>query len=280
MRHCYLIGYPVGHSMSAVMHNAAFKQHGIPMEYSLKSVEPGMLQEFVQGELRSPRVRGANVTIPHKVEVMKHLDRVDEAARLIGAVNTIVNDDSQLTGYNTDGAGALKAIRQKLPDLEGKTVVILGAGGAARSIAYELSRTVSRLVILNRTAATAEKLAGRVKQTAESTVEHGGLGCLRDVIKEADALINTTSVGMHPDTGQSPVNPALLHQGLLVFDIVYNPVKTRLLRDAEKAGAETLSGVNMLVYQGAEAFRLWTGVDPPEDTMFKAVMEALGGSQI
>ena len=278
MKLCYLVGYPVGHSMSAVMHNAAFRHLDIPYEYRLKSVEPQALPEFVAKELRTSQFGGASVTIPHKVEVMKHLDSINETATQIGAVNTIVNDDSHLTGYNTDGIGALRAIRDKLPELHDKTAVVLGAGGASRSITYELSKAVDSLIILNRTPANAEKLAEKIKQTSTARIEHGGLDLIEDVIKGADILVNTTPVGMHPNQDHSPVKPDLLHSELLVFDIVYNPIKTKLLLDAEKAGAMTLTGVGMLVYQGVEAFRLWTGIDPPEDVMFKAVLDALGGS--
>ena len=279
MKLCYLVGYPVGHSMSAVMHNAAFRHLDIPYEYRLKSVEPQALPEFVAKELRTSQFGGASVTIPHKVEVMKHLDSINETATQIGAVNTIVNDDSHLTGYNTDGIGALRAIRDKLPELHDKTAVVLGAGGASRSITYELSKAVDSLIILNRTPANAEKLAEKIKQTSTARIEHGGLDLIEDVIKGADILVNTTPVGMHPNQDHSPVKPDLLHSELLVFDIVYNPIKTKLLLDAEKAGAMTLTGVGMLVYQGVEAFRLWTGIDPPEDVMFKAVLDALGGSK-
>jgi len=271
MRRCYLLGYPVGHSMSGVMHNAAFRHLDLDVEYSLRGVAPGGLARFIREELTRGDVAGANVTVPHKVAVMGLVDELGKEAEEIGAVNTIVNDGGCLRGHNTDGVGAERALSEAYGSLGGARVVLLGAGGAAMALAHYLSREAESLVILNRDPLKARLLAEKTRGGAEVT--WGGLGKID--LGGADILVNSTPVGMHPDTCESPVEPRLLHGGLLVFDLVYNPVKTRLLRDAEAAGARTMSGVPMLVYQGAEAFRLWTGREAPAEVMRKAVLAEL-----
>ncbi|HUV55320.1 MAG TPA: shikimate dehydrogenase [Candidatus Krumholzibacteriaceae bacterium] len=276
MKRCYLVGYPVEHSMSPAMHNAAFKALGIDAEYKLAPVEPGQLGAFIE-KLREGDVLGANVTIPHKVEVMRHLDHVDETAHAIGAVNTIVHIDGRLTGYNTDATGGVKALTEMYGGLNGRNVTILGAGGASRAITYQISRVDCRVTVLNRSVEKARKLVDDLRPTASAELRYGGLNQLPGVIVGTDVLINTTPVGMSPKTSDSPVPEELLHGGLFVFDVIYNPIKTKLLKDAEAKGAGTLSGVKMLVYQGAEAFRMWTGVEPPLDIMQRVVEEKLGG---
>lgn len=272
MRRCILLGYPVGHSMSGVMHNAAFRHLGLDVEYSLRSVAPGDLVRFVREELTRGDVVGANVTVPHKVAVMGLLDELEMEAEEIGAVNAIVSRGGHLSGYNTDGVGAERALREAYGPLRGARVVLLGAGGAARALVYYMSREAGSLVILSRDPTKARLLAEKTGGRAKVT-----WGRLDQIdLREADVLINSTPVGMNPNTYESPVEPRLLHGGLLVFDLVYNPVRTRLLREAEGAGARTLSGVSMLVYQGAEAFRLWTGREAPVEVMRNAVITELG----
>ena len=283
MRVCYLLGYPVGHSMSAVMHNAAFEELGLKYRYDLRGVTPAKLGAFMTGEMKDQGVRGANVTIPHKLAVMKYLDEVDREALAVGAVNTIVNVDGSLKGYNTDGLGAIRALEEAYGELEGVKAVIVGAGGAARAIGYHLSTRASRVTILNRTLSRAEELAAHLSSMPEcnASVEPSPLrrSELEEALKEADILINTTPVGMAPDVEGTPVDGSLIRPGTLVFDTVYNPMRTRLLRNAEEAGARTLSGLRMLVYQGAAAFKLWTGLEPPVELMYDAVTEVLGGEQ-
>jgi len=277
---CYLIGYPVGHSMSAVMHNAAFRELGLDFRYKLRSVKPEALGHFVSSIMRRPDVRGASVTIPHKVSVMAHLDEVDVVARRIGAVNTIVNEDGWLKGYNTDSTGALRSLEDAFGDLRGAKVVILGAGGAARAISYQLAALVEELVILNRTLERAENLANSLIEFPECRSEVSAHSLtsesLERSLERADIVINATSVGMKPNTDASPIDSGLLRPDLLVLDIVYNPPMTKLLREAEAAGASTLTGIGMLVYQGAAAFKLWTGRNAPVETMMRSVEEALG----
>ena len=276
MKYCYLLGYPVEHSISPDIQNAAFHAKGLEVEYRLAKISPEKLATFVD-ELRDKSVLGFNVTIPHKVEVLKHLDEVEENARAIGAVNTVKNSGGHLIGFNTDGVGGVKALEETYGPLEDARVLILGAGGAARALTYSLIRKVKGICILNRNPPKAYELASELKQKIDEDIIGEGLDSLEKRISDADILINTTPVGMKPDNENSPITPSLLRDNLFVYDIVYNPIKTKLLRDAEKAGAKTLSGVKMLVYQGAEAFKIWTGVEPPMELMLKKALDALGG---
>ncbi len=281
MRLCYLIGYPVGHSMSALMHNAAFEELSLDYRYELLPVKPEELGSLVSKTLRRPEIRGASVTIPHKVDVMMHLDEVDREASRIGAVNTIVNDDGRLKGYNTDGKGALRALKEAYGSLEGANVVILGAGGAAKAVGYHASISASKLTILNRTLERAVSLSRYLSTLPECLASVSALRLrednLRVALGDADILINATPVGMLPAVDESPVQGELLRPDHMVFDVIYNPLKTMLLREAEERGAKTLSGVDMLVYQGAAAFRLWTGMEAPEKQMRQSIVERLGG---
>ena len=279
MKLCYLVGYPVEHSMSPAMHNAAFKALSLDAEYRLAPVEPERLGSFI-ATLRGPEVMGGNVTIPHKETVMRHLDQVDETARAIGAVNTVVHRDGTLTGYNTDATGGLKALTEAYGALVGSDVTLLGAGGASRALTYQISLVDCRVTVLNRSVERARRLVEDVRPTATAQLSYGGTDRLPALIGDTDVLINTTPVGMSPNTSDSPVPARLLHGGLFVYDVIYNPVKTRLLRDAEAKGARVLSGVKMLVYQGAEAFKMWTGVEPPIGLMQRAVEDRLGGGPL
>jgi len=265
--------------MSALMHNAAFEELGLGYHYELKSVRPEALGRFTADEMRGESVRGANVTIPHKVSIMGHLDEVDPEAAAIGAVNTIVKEGGWLEGYNTDGRGAMRALEEAYGDLRGAKVVVIGAGGAARAIGRYLSMVVEELSILNRKASRAESLVSDLKSLSgcNASVTAAALTRenLRSKLVEANVLINATPLGMAPNTDKSPVDADLLHPGLLVFDTVYNPLKTRLLREADEVGARTLTGAKMLAYQGAASFELWTGVKAPEELMFEVVVNAL-----
>jgi shikimate dehydrogenase len=275
MKKCYLLGYPIEHSMSAIMHNHAFKLLGLNYKYELKSVKPRNLARFIKEELQKLEFVGASITIPHKVEIMRHLDSIDGAAMEIGAVNTILHDRGTLKGYNTDGVGAIKALKEVITDLSESNVIVLGAGGASRALSYYLARETKNLTILNRTPKKAANMSKQLEKIGKSKVRHGNLEKLSEIIDYTDILINTTSVGMNPNNEASPVSANQLHSGLLVFDIVYNPIRTQLIKDAEAVGAKTLSGVKMLVYQGTEAFKLWTGINAPETAMIKIVKETL-----
>jgi shikimate dehydrogenase len=277
---CYLIGHPVGHSMSAVMHNAAFRELDLDLRYELRPVAPRELGAFISKRLREHEVRGANVTIPHKVSVIEHLDELDQTASRIGAVNTIVNKGGWLKGYNTDGIGAMRALGETYGRLESSSAILIGAGGAARAIGYSLATSVDELAILNRTPKRADDLAGGLSDLPECAATISAHPLLRirleKLLEDADILINATPLGMGPNADETPVDGDLLRPGLLVFDSVYNPPRTRLLREAEEAGARTLSGMSMLVYQGAASFELWTGREAPEGLMARTVEEELG----
>ena len=258
------------------MQNVAFRFKGLDVEYRLAKVSPKNLARFIE-EHRDETVLGFNVTIPHKIEVIKYLDEIDENASSIGAVNTVKNNEGQLIGYNTDGVGGVKPLEEAYGLLSNSKVLILGSGGAAKALAYELSRRVRRLFILNRTPSKAHDLASKLRSMTGANITGDGLDAIEHALSQADILINTTPIGMVPKTEESPVNKNMLRKDLFVYDIVYNPIKTKLLRDAETIGAETLSGVKMLVYQGAEAFHIWTGDKPPTKIMLNAVLAKLGG---
>ncbi|MBS7620298.1 shikimate dehydrogenase [Candidatus Bathyarchaeota archaeon] len=278
MKTCYLIGYPLGHSMSAVMHNAAFQSLGLDYRFKLAEVKERDLESFVESSLRSSETRGASVTIPYKILIMDYLDELDTVAKHCKSVNTIVNEEGFLKGYNTDGIGALRSLSETCGSLKGSKVLVIGAGGASRAVCYHLSLLVRELTIANRTLETAEALAESLTANPMriSRVSAKPLHELKKLISDVDIVINTTPIGMYPDTDSTPLEAKFLKPSLLVFDIVYNPPKTKLLREAETIGARTLSGIDMLVYQGSEAFRLWTGLEAPERVMKIELRRVLG----
>ena len=274
---CGIIGDPIEHTMSPVMHNAAFRKLGLDYVYLPFHVRQEELGKAIDG-MRALNIRGLNVTIPHKVSIIPLLDKLDSLAEKIGAINTIVNEDGVLTGYNTDATGFLQALLERGVKPEGKKVVILGAGGASRAISFILTERGANLFVLNRQLARAEDLAGRIAQVFSKNVSAQKLNeeNLKMALARADILINTTSVGMIPEVAQTPVPAELLKPSLIVFDIVYNPIQTRLLKEAEAAGAKTIDGLEMLVWQGALAFEKWTGQKAPLDLMKREAMKALG----
>jgi len=278
-RLCGVIGDPIEHTMSPVMHNAAFGKLGMDYLYVPFRVRKGELGKALEG-MRAMNIRGLNVTIPHKVAVLPFLDKLDPLAQKIGAVNTIVNDDGVLTGYNTDATGFLQALLEKGIEPGGKNAVILGAGGASRAISFVLAERGAHLVILNRQLELdwAEELANRISQSFKKEVNALEINKknLAMVLEKATLLVNATSVGMSPNVDGTLVPAELLKPGLVVFDVVYNPFQTRLLREAEAAGARTISGLDMLVWQGALAFEKWTGRKAPFDLMKEEAIKALG----
>ncbi|MEM3526492.1 MAG: shikimate dehydrogenase [Candidatus Jordarchaeaceae archaeon] len=275
-----VIGDPIEHSLSPKMHNAAFEYLGLDYIYVPFRVLEKDLKNAVRGA-KALNLRGFNVTIPHKISIIKFLDEVDLTARKIGAVNTVVNYGGKLMGYNTDGLGALEALKEENVDPEGKKIVIIGAGGAARAITFQFASVCSKLVILNRTGIKAVRLA---KELTNFGVEvEGGsltLKSLESSLSESDILINTSSVGMYPNVNESPVPKDFLRKDLVVFDIVYNPLETMLLKYARSVGAKSINGVGMLVNQGAIGFKMWTGHEAPRDIMRKAVIEGLRGGDL
>jgi len=259
---CAIIGNPIGHSLSPLVHNAAFEHLGLDCVFLAFEVEH--LQEAVKG-IAALGFKGVSVTIPHKVGVMDYLDEIEPVAQRIGAVNTIVNRDGRLVGYNTDWIGAMKALEHRI-DLRGKTAVVLGAGGAARAIAFGLKERGAEPVILNRTVARAEVLASGLK------CRFGPIELIEKL--SFDLVINATSVGMSPRAESTPLNKAVL-KNMLVFDTVYNPMKTRLIREAEERGCPTVRGLEMFVNQAAMQFELWTGQKAPLDLMRSVAAQEL-----
>lgn len=275
---CGLIGDPVEHSVSPVMHNAAFSSLGLDYIYLPFRVAIDNLVRAIDG-LKVLNIRGLNVTIPHKVAVIPLLNDMEPMAEKIGAVNTIVNDKGRLKGHNTDASGFLKSLLERGVEPKGKKVVVLGAGGVSRAISFILADRGADIVILNRRLEMdwAVKLASSISQLSANEVKALELNDenLSSVLEGADILVNATSVGMSPDINQSPISASLLKPELVVFDAVYNPLKTRLLAEAEAVGAETISGIDMLVWQGALAFELWTGAKAPIDIMKAKAIKAL-----
>lgn len=259
---CAIIGNPIEHSLSPHIHNAAFEH--LKLDYVFLAFKVEHVRKAMEG-MRALGIQGMSVTIPHKIEVMKYLDEVEEGAQRIGAINTIVNRDGRLVGYNTDCSGAIRALEERV-NLKDKKTVLLGAGGAARAIAFGLKEQGARVAILNRTVKKAEVLAkelgcefGSIEQVASYT---------------PDILINTTSLGMYPHPDETPVKKEML-KDMLVFDSVYNPLKTRLIREAQENGCATILGLEMFVNQAALQFELWTGEKAPLEIMKKVVVEKL-----
>jgi len=275
---CGIIGDPIEHTMSPAMHNAAFKSLGLDYVYVSFKVKSLELRKAIEG-IRGLNIRGLNVTIPHKISVMQFLDRIDPLAEKIGAVNTIVNDDGILNGYNTDATGFLQTLHNRNIELAEKKVLLLGAGGAARSISNILAQEKARLTILNRKQrqSFAEDLAHRLFVSYGVNAKIGELTPenLKRAINGVDLLVNATSLGMSPENDETPVPADFLHADMTVFDVVYNPLQTRLLREAEAAGARTISGFEMLVWQGALAFEKWTGIKAPVDVMRQSALNLL-----
>ena len=275
-RVCAIIGDPVEHSLSPVIHNAAFKELGLNLVYMAFTVTTKELKTAIMGA-RSLGLIGLNVTMPHKNAVMNYIDEVDATAKGIGAVNTILSNHGKLIGYNTDGNGAMIALQENGVDPEGKKLVLLGAGGAAKAIAYHASQDVDELVILNRSPEKAIKLDEALPKSFRKKVKTGRLSftVLKEELKEADILINATSVGMHPNVDISPVPSSLLRCDLCVMDIIYSPLETRLVLDAKSLGAKVVSGLEMLIYQGAVAFEIWTNCSAPIEVMRNAALSEL-----
>jgi 3-dehydroquinate dehydratase/shikimate dehydrogenase len=263
-----IIGNPVSHSMSPAIHNAAFTEKGLNNVYVPLKI--ANIDTFMK-ECREIDFQGFSVTIPHKESVLPLLDDLDPNARRIGAINTIVNRNGKLTGYNTDCMAAVIGLECSLKEtdetLNNKKVSIIGAGGAARAIAFGLKEKGCDITIFNRTIERAEKLSHDVKCKFESFEEIHQI--------DSDILINTTSIGMFPNVDQTPVPKNILKEGMIVFDAVYNPIETRLLQDAKENGCHTVNGLSMFINQAAEQFRLWTKIDPPIELMTKVVKEML-----
>ena len=275
-RVCGVIGEPIEHTLSPLMHNAAFEALKIDYVFLAFRVKPAEVECAVNG-MRALNIRGLNVTMPHKSSVIKHLDRVDLSAQIVNSVNTILNKENLLFGFNTDGVGAFKALKENGVELKGRKVLLLGAGGAARAIAYTIAKEADELAVLNRTVKQAQALAKLLEKSFNKKISTGSLSPsdIQSNLQDSDILINATSVGMKPKAEESPVPPKLLRSNLAVMDIVYNPLETKLVKDAKAAGARVVSGVEMLIYQGAASFELWTGKSAPVEVMRQAALRHL-----
>jgi shikimate dehydrogenase len=269
-----VFGDPVRHSRSPLMMNRAFQEMGLNAAYAAFHVKPDGLGNAIAG-IRALGFRGVNVTIPHKVEVMRHLDAIDEGARIIGAVNTVVNENGKLSGYNTDGIGYVRSLREETGiELEGLRVLLLGAGGAARGVAYALAKAgVKRIEIANRTLARAIELASAIGEFTDTLGI--GLDDLADRMGSVDLIVNTTSAGMHPNVAEVPMNSELIQPEHIVSDLIYNPRITRFLKEAEARGAKIHGGLGMFIYQGAYALEYWTGNAAPTASMRQIVEQSL-----
>jgi len=273
-----IIGYPIRHSLSPLMHNAAFEALDMDYRYISLAVEPRRIQSAVNA-LQTLRFRGFNVTIPHKQRIMAFMDRLTPEAKLIGAVNTVDIQHDQLVGHNTDGRGFTRAFREETGrTVSGRRVLLLGAGGAARAVAFQsVLDGVRTLLIANRSSQRAQGLARdlhRLSIPCDISVLPWTKGALKSGTQQSDIIINATSVGMNP------LDPPLLSSAILkphhvVCDLIYKPLLTALLKQAQTAGATAVSGLGMLVHQGALSFEIWTGRRPPLDIMREALRQVL-----
>ena len=276
-----IIGYPIAHSISPVFQQAALDSCGISATYRAYEVAPEEVGPFIEG-LRSPDTYGINVTVPHKESVITYLDEVDDWATRAGAVNTIVNRNGRLTGHNTDGLGFLTALRQAGGfEPRGRRVLLLGAGGAARGVVLALAQEhVASIDIANRTLTRAQQLAELVRSNGidARAIPLPGEE-LESHAASADLIVNCTTIGMShgPDETGTPLRAGQIPSTALVYDLVYNPLETPLLREAAKAGAASLGGIQMLVYQGAASFEMWTGRSAPIAVMLEAATQAMRG---
>lgn len=276
-RLCAVIGNPVAHSLSPALHNAAFAALDLDFVYLAFRVED--VKSALAGMRALANFRGMSVTIPHKIEAMKHVDEIAEVDRSIGSINTIVNENGRLIGLGTDGPGALKALVDAGVEIDGKSVLMLGAGGAARAIAFTLARNtkLAKLTLLDINEGILQGLSADLKTGTAARIDSEVMtdGSLAQAMAQADVIINCTPIGMHPHEGASLVPVGLFRPGQVVFDIVYTPLETKLLADARSRGLQAISGVEMFINQAVLQFRHFTGVDAPVEVMRRVVMERL-----
>lgn len=290
-----VIGDPIEHTFSPAMHNAGLDALKLNYIYLPFHVKPDRLKECIEGA-KAMGIQGLNVTIPHKTNVMKHLDEIDQVASMIGAVNTIQfnyvqdnessNQDNEINvttrGFNTDGYGCVRAIEEKT-SINDKKVTITGAGGAARAVAFQIANSgIDELSILNRNASKAESLAGDLRTNLEAIgidigIKAYGIDDLKRELSDSDIFIDTTPIGMYPNVNDKAIASAdMLHEDLLVNDIVYTPMETSLIKEAKLANATVVPGYKMLLYQGIRSFEIWLGREAPVDVMEKALLDVLG----
>jgi len=272
-----LIGDPVEHSLSPLIHNIALRELGLNYIYMAFRVSRDKLSQVVEA-FKVIGVKGFNATMPLKRDLIRVLDEVDDKALKIGAVNTVLNRSGRFIGFNTDGIGAVKALEKNNVKIDGAYIVLLGAGSTGRAIAYTLMDRDCNMAILNRTVEKSKMLAMEISG-GNARVEWGSLteDSLRMHLSKADVVVNSTSVGMKPMDGETPIPKSLLRSGLVVFDIVYSPLETRLLKEAREAGAQTIDGLEMLLNQGLESFKIWFGAYPPLEHIINALEDVRRG---
>lgn len=273
---CSVIGDPIKHSLSPTIQNAAFNHLNLNFIFLAFKVRTAELELAIQG-MRSLNIHGLNVTMPHKNKVINYLDEIDSTVEFLNSANTIVNKKGHLHGYSTDGIGAVKALQENGIDLSSSKVVLLGAGGAGRAIAFSIADNVKELIVLNRDVKKVKNLGLDLKLKFNTNIQYGTLSqdSIQKNLRSSNLLINATNVGMIPNSKLSIVDPKLLNSDLTVMDIVYNPLETKLLSDAKIVGAKTINGVEMLIYQGAASFELWTGRKAPIEIMKLAILKKI-----
>ncbi len=272
-----VIGHPIEHSMSPIMHNAAIQDLKLDYVYVAYDIDPKHLKKAVEG-FRALNIKGINVTTPHKETIMAYIEEIDPIAKDIGAINTIKNEDGYLKASNTDGAGGKKSLLENGCHLSGKTVLFVGSGGVARALGYFLAEDVAQLIFLDIVEKKAKSLAKEIDEkigvkTKSDLISNKNL---KDYCNSSDILINASPIGMYPKIENTPVFKEFLHKDLFVFDVVYNPLETKLLKDANEIGCKTLGGLDMLVNQGILAFEWWTEKTPKKQLMMNTVKNFLG----
>lgn len=271
-----VIGHPIEHSMSPPMHNNAFKQLNMDYVYVAFHIFPENIENLITSA-KIMGIKGLNVTIPHKTTIIPYLDEIDETAEKIGAVNTIQFKDGIAKGYNTDGIGAIKSI-QEYVSVEDKNVLIIGAGGASKAIAFTLiNENINSLTIANRTEENANKLISNIKkQTNFNNIKYIPIIKAEDFINDVDIIINTTPIGMYPkDDVDAPIKTDNISEKHVVMDVIYNPLETTLLRKSRLNGATTINGTSMLINQGIVSFEIFTGETPSYESFEEALSEQL-----
>ena len=274
---CAVIGNPVKHSLSPAIHNAAFESLGLNFIYIACPVTD--VKGALAGMRASQNFRGMSVTIPHKIEVMKYVDEISDVDRNIGSINTVVHEGDRLIGLGTDGTGALKALKEGGVEIDGKNVLMLGAGGASRAISFTLAQNtgLKELSILDIDEAQLRELRSDLETGTDAAINSGLMdeNTLSEEMEKADIIIHCTPVGMHPKVDASLISPDLFRPGQVVFDVVYTPLETKLLRDARSRGLKVIPGVEMFINQAALQFEQFTGSDAPVEVMRRVVMENL-----